>query len=295
MRILDFLHRMVASFTKDELKEKLRILSQAMQKSLETFMNAEGTLNVFKSKAGKQFEADMGKTVRLPPRMTPIAYIRQVLTNMSVTLELLSSIAEKSYGKDIVVEGITYRRAELLRTIGYMDFVVSYSMQLLHYLLVAEASVTSKEHAEGAERPRPELAWLKANQLAFFTLLMTFSKPSREIASLIESIPDIVIGEDDDKIIAPQVGILKLDPLKNNFIPGVSGVALAIGIWWSTLQVAKYERLKEDARSIQLRLEQLRLQNQGKNDAQLERTISKYEGYLNDTAEKIAKMEAKYA
>lgn len=295
MRILDFLRRMASSFTKDELKEKLRILSQALQKSLETFMNAEGTLATFKSKAGKQFEADLAKSVRLPPRMTPIAYVRAVLTNMSVTLELLSAIAEKSYGKDIVVEGITYRRAELLRTIGYMDFVVSYSMQLLHYLLVAEASVVSKEHPEGAERPRPELAWLKANQLAFFTLLTTFSKPSREIASLIESIPDIVIGEDDDKIIAPQVGILKLDPLKNNFIPGVSSVALAIGIWWATLQVAKYERLKEDARSIQLRLEQLRLQNEGKNDAQLERTISKYEGYLNQTAEKIAKMEAKNA
>lgn len=295
MRILDFLRRMVSSFTKDELKEKLRILSQALQKSLETFMNAEGANMVFKSKAGKQFEADMGKVVRLPPRMTTIGYIRQVLTNMSVTLELLSAIAEKSYGKDIVVEGITYRRAELLRTIGYMDFVVSYSMQLLHYLLVAEASVTSKDRAEGAERPRPELAWLKTNQLAFFTLLTTFSKPSREIASLIESIPDISIGEDDDKIIAPQVGILKLDPLKNNFIPGVSSVSLAIGIWWSTLQVAKYERLKDDARSIQLRLEQLRLQAEGKSDAQLERTIAKYEDYLNATAEKIMKMEARYA
>jgi type II secretory pathway component PulL len=53
--------------------------------------------------------------------------------------------------------------------------------------------------------------------------------------------------------------------------------------------------LKEDARSIQLRLEQLRLQAEGKNDAQLERTIEKYEQYLNKTAEKIAKMQEKYA
>ncbi|MOA64219.1 hypothetical protein D3C78_1902060 [compost metagenome] len=75
----------------------------------------------------------------------------------------------------------------------------------------------------------------------------------------------------------------------------MSAVALSIGIWWASLQAAKYERLKEDARSIQLRLEQLRLQAQGKNDAQLERTIATYERYLNETAEKIAKMEAKYA
>ena len=294
MRILDYLRNMVSSITKDELKEKLRILSQSLQKALEAFMGAESVLTTFKSKAGQQFEDDLSKTVRLPPRMTPVAYIRQVLTNMGLTLEMIQAIAEKSYGKDITIEGITYRRAELLRTIGYMDFVASYSTQLLHYLLVAEAAIAAKDHAPGSERPRPELQWLKTNQAAFFSLLVTFSKPSREITKLLESIPDIVIGEDDDKIIAPQVGFSKLDPLRNNFIPGISNTSLSIGIWWVGYQVAKYERLKEDVRSIELRLEQLRLQNEGKSDAQLERTIATYERYLNDTSEKVAKMEAKY-
>jgi len=295
MRILDFVRRLTSSFTKDELKERLRIFSQGLQKALETFMNAETTVKAFKSKAGKEFETDLARGVRLPPRMTAFGYVRQVLANMSVTAELLGVIVEKSYGKDIVIEGITYRRAELLRTLGYMDFLVNYSMQLLHYILVAEASIVSKEHNEGQERPKPELLWLKNNRAAFVQLLNTFSKPSREIATLIESIPEITIGEDDMNIIVPQVGLAKLDPLKNNYVPGVSGLALAAGMWWAQIQVAKYERLKEDARSIQLRLEQLRLQAEGKNDAQLENTISKYERFLNQTAEKIAKMEAKTA
>jgi hypothetical protein len=219
MRILDYLRRMAASFTKDELKQNIRVYTQALQKAIETYINAETTVTSFKSKAGKQFEAEAAKVVRLPPRMTVLGYIRQVLANMAITTELLSAIAEKSYGQDIVIEGITYKRAELLRTIGYMDFVVSYSMQLLHYLLVAEASVVSKEHGEGQERPRPELAYLRENQKAFLTLLTTFGRPSREIAALIESIPDITISDDDEKIIVPQVGYTKLDPLKNNCSP----------------------------------------------------------------------------
>jgi hypothetical protein len=295
MRILDYVRQLAASFTKDELKERLRIFAQGLQKAIETFMSAETSITMLKSKAGKEFEAELSKGIRLPPKMTPFGYIRQVLANMSITAELLGAIVEKSYGKDIVIEGITYRRAELLRTLGYMDFVVNYSMQLLHYILVAEASLVSKEHPEGQERPRPELAWLKDNRRAFITLLQTFSRPSREIASLIESIPEISIGEDDDKIIAPQVGLGKLDPLKNNFVPVVSDVAMAIGIWYAQTQVAKYDRLKEDARSIQLRIEQLRLQSEGKSDAQLESVIAKYERFLNQTSEKIAKMEAKYA
>ncbi|MNY29322.1 hypothetical protein D3C86_1633570 [compost metagenome] len=69
---------------------------------------------------------------------------------------------------------------------------------------------------------------------------------------------------------------------------------MSIGLAWVHFQVHRYERLKEDARSIQLRLEQLRLQAEGKSDAQLERTIEKYEQFLNRTAEKIAKMEEKW-
>jgi len=295
MRILDFLRRLASSFSKDQLKQSIRVYTQALQKAIETYMGAESTLTTFKSKAGKAFEADLAKAVRIPPKLGIIGYIRYVLTNMAITTELLSAIAEKSYGQDIVMEGITYKRAELLRTIGYMDFVVSYSMQLLHYLLVAETSVVSKSHQPGQERPRPELVWLQENQKAFFQLLTTFGRPSREIAHLIDSIPDITIGEDDERVIVPQVGYMKLDPLKNNFIPGVTGVALGVGVWWAHLQVAKYERLKEDARSIQLRLEQLRLQADGKSDAQLERTIEKYEQFLNVTAEKISKMKEQYA
>ncbi len=294
MRILDYLKRLSSSLSKDELKQSVRLLTQSLQKALETYMNAEGTALTFKSKAGKAFEQALSKAVRVPPKLSAFGYIRQVLANMSVTVELLSAIADKSYGKDIVIEGITYRRAELLRTLGYMDFVVAYSMQLLHYLLVAEASVTSKEHAEGRERPKPELDYLQTHQAAFFALLNTFARPSREIAQLLESIPDISIGEDDDKIIVPQVGMMKLDPLKNNFVPGVTKVAMGVGLWIVQLQVARYERLKEDARSIQMRLEQLRLQAQGKSDAQLERTIEKYEQFLNTTSEKLAKMEARY-
>jgi len=294
MRILDYLRRLTASLTKDEFKQSLRVFTQGLQKAIETYFNAENTVKVFSSKAGKEFESALTKAVRIPAKVTAFSYIRQVLANMAVTTELLTAIAEKSYGRDIVIEGITYKRAELLRTLGYMDFVVAYSMQLLHYILVAEASVTSKEHPEGKERPKPELEWLKRNQPAFFALLTTFSKPSREIAQLLESIPDIEIGEDDEKVIVPQVGMMKLDPLKNNFVPGVTNIAMGIGIWWTQLQLARYERLKEDARSIQLRLEQLRLQAEGKNDAQLERTIEKYETFLNKTAEKISKMEEGY-
>lgn len=294
MRLLDFIKRLASSFTKDELKQGIRLLTQSLQKAVESFMVAETTIPKFKSKAGKDFEVAMGKAVRLPPRITVLAYIRQVLTTMTNTADLLAIVADKSYGNDVVVEGITYKRAELLRTLSYMDFVSSYSIKLLHMLTVAETSIVTGEHSDGKERPKPEMEWLRDHQKGYFALLQTFAKPGREISQLIDAIPDISIGPDDDKLIVPQVGLAKLDPLKNNAIPLVTNASIGLGMFIVKIQLYRYDYLKDTARSIQLRLEQLRLQAEGTNDAQLQRTIEKYEQYLDKTAEKVTKMEEKY-
>lgn len=297
MRIINFLRQLVPSFTKDDVKEKLRLISQALQQSIACYTNANEVLGkpTFKSKAGKDFDSAFKRSVKVQYRGTPSEIILQILLNISGISDLLGALIDKSYNKDIVVEGITYKRAEILRILGFMDFTVTYSRQMLHYLLVAEANVQAKTLTPGAERPKPELAFLEANQETFFRLLNTFAQADRDIVKKIDDIPDIGVGENDEITIVPTVGINRLDPLKSNFIPGITPMFMGFGIWWAQIQVARYERMKEDVRTIEYRVEQLRLQAQGKEDAVLEKSIKKYEEYLNDLAEKIAKMEKKYA
>lgn len=294
MKLFAYVRNIVASFSKDDLKQGIRLLGQSIQKVLDNYIAAELLLIRAVSDTGKRFEADLEKAIKLPPKISAVAYIRQILANMGIILEMLSALADKSYGKDVVVDGITYKRAELLRTIDYMDFVVSYASRILHVLVIAEASTETGDHAPGQERPKPEMRWLADNQKAFFALLVTFSKKPRELITLIENIPDITIGENDDRVLVPTVGLVKLDPLRNNMVPVITSFATSVGIWRAEMQARRYERLKEEHRCIQLRIAQRRGQMDGTNDAQQERIIRTYEGYLNKTAEQIAKMEEKY-
>lgn len=294
-RVIDFLRTLVPTFTKDEIKEKLRLVQQALAKTIGLYVSAaEALKGNAKSKAGQEFDSAFKRGVRTNLRGTPVEIIQQVLQNISSLGDLLSSLVEKNYNKDVTVEGMTYKRAEILRTLGFMDFTTTYARQLLHYLVAAEANVQAKTLPVGQERPKPEIEFLAQNQTSFFTLLIAFALPANDILKKIESIPDISVGEDDDTTIVPTVGIGRLDPLKSNFVPGVTPMFMSIGTWWAHRQLARYERLVEDVRVIEYRLEQLRLQAQGKEDAQLERTIAKYEEYLNDLAEKIAKADKKW-
>lgn len=294
-RIIEFVRSLVPTFTRDEVKEKLRLVQQALSKTIGLYVSAADTIKGnAKSKAGQEFDQAFKRTVRTNLRGTPFEIIQQVLQNISSLGDLLSSMVEKNYNKDVTVEGMTYKRAEVLRTLGFMDFTTTYARQLLHYLLAAEANVQAKTLPIGQERPKPEIEFLLKNQAAFFTLLIAFALPANDILKKIDNIPDISIGDDDETTIVPTVGIGRLDPMKNNFVPGVTPMFMGIGTWWAHRQLARYERLVEDVRVIEYRLEQLRLQAQGKEDAQLERAIAKYEEYLDDLAEKIAKADKKW-
>lgn len=295
-RIIDFLRQLTPSFTKDELKEKLRLVGQAIQQTLASLVTAAEVLGKpsFKSRVGKAFDADFKRSVKTRFRGTAAEVMTQIIQSLDSLASLLTGVVDKTYNAEVTVDGITYKRAEVLRILGYMDFTVTYARQLLHYLLVCEANVQAKTLTEGRERPKPEIEWLEKNQGAFFQLLNTFSQEPRDVIKAIEGIPDISVGDNDEITLHPTVGIGRLDPLKSNFVPGVTPMFMSIGIWWAQRQVARYERLKEDLRAIEYRVEQLRLQAQGKEDAQLEKTIVKYEQYIDDLAEDIAKMEKKY-
>jgi hypothetical protein len=296
MKLFDFLRNLTPSFTQDEVKEKLRVVTQAIHDTMGTYLNAQEILGKpgYKSKVGKDYEAAFKREVKSRFRGTAAEVTYQILTNVDTIADLLVDLVDKSYNKDIVVEGITYRRAEILRVLGYMDFLTTFARQQLHYLLVCEANEQAKTLTPGKERPKPELEFLRDNQRAFFLALTTFATPAKEVIGKLNDIPEITVTENDDQTVVHTVGIARLDPMKNNFIPGVTPMFMNIGIWWAQRQVARYERMKEDVRTIEYRLEQLRLQTQGKQDPVLEKTIAKYEEYLDELCEKIAKMEQKY-
>lgn len=297
MRIISFLRELAASFTKDDVKEKLRLVTQAIHETATTYLNASELLgkNGFKSKAGKAFDSSFRKAVKTQHRGTPIEVIYQLLLNIDSIGDLMISMVDKNYNKDITVDGITYKRAEFIRILGFMDFTVTYARQVLHYLLVAEANIQAKTLPDGKERPKPEIDWLVNNESTFFMLLTMFSAKDRDFIKKLDDIPDIGVGEDDEQTIVPTVGIGRLDPFKSNFVPVVTPMFMSIGIWWTQRQVERYKRLKEDVRVIQFRIEQLRLQAQGKEDPQLEKTIAKYEVFLNEMAEDLAKMKQKWS
>lgn len=295
MKIGQFLGSLVPSFKKDDVAERIRAIREDLVSyTIPTYITAAEDFkkHPVKSKAMIDYENTFSKMVDRQNRQVGcFEATLHCLRNMQTNLDFIETLVEKSYSHDIVVAGITYKRAQILQYIAITGFVSEYARRVLLYLLACEANVEAKTLPDGKERPIPEINWLNANRSAFFRSLNVVSVKEKELSALIENIPDITVTSDNEDLTRETLGRHKVDPMNFHIIPIGLNPFHFFGVRWANRQVVKYQRAKEEKRAVEFRLEQLRSQRSGEPDPRLEKTISYYEGEVNKLSAKIAKME----
>lgn len=292
MNILSFVQQMAPCFKRDDLAEKLRMLRIDLEDhTIPAFQNFIDSGIKIKSRNLTEFEKEFDKNVKLQFRGTWAEVTIHILQNISGNLAMFETMVEKNYARDIIATGITFKKAEILRLFAIADFIVTYSRQNLLYLVASEANVEARTLQVGKERPLPELSWLGANRLGYFRALPTMALKAADLQAKINEIPDIVINDESVMTTATTVGSLKLDPLASSMIPITWNPFYYIGVRMVNREATRIERAKNEKRAIEFRLEQLRMQARGENNAKLEKTIEFYEQEVNLLAAKIAKFE----
>lgn len=294
MNVLQFLRSVLPSFKRNELSEKIRqIRDELVSHTLPPFDSAVNDFKGkgFKSKPVVAFEQEMLKAVNVPHRGSWLEITHQVLKNLQGNFDYLDGLVEKNYSHDIVVSGITFKRAQFLQYIAVASFTVDYARRFLLYALACEANQVAKSLPEGRERPLPEIKWLTDNRMAFFRSLSVMAITEKDLSHMFEQIPDIVVSEDSAQTVAQTIGRHKVDPMNFNIIPIGANPFHFIGVRWANWQATKYQRAKEEKRALEFRLEQLRGQRADVNDPRLEKSIEYYEGEVDRLAARIAKME----
>lgn len=294
MNVFQFVRSMLPSFKRNDVSERIRLIRGDLVN--ETIPPYETTVADYKSinftaPPVVAFEKEFSKYVSTEYRGKWFEVVLQVLKNLQNNFDFIESLVQDNYANDIVVEGLTYKRAQILQYIALAGFVSDYSRQVLLYLLVCEANLKARALPDGKERPLPEIKWLLENRTAYFRALNAMSLREKELAAVLDDIPDIVVTEDSAELVAETVGRHKVDPMNFNIIPIGKNPFHFIGIRWANWQVAKYQRAKEEKRALEFRLEQLRCQRNGTEDPRLEKSIAYYEEEVNRLAVRLAKME----
>jgi hypothetical protein len=299
MKPLEFIRKLLPSFGKKDVREKLRTaiakLTDIIGPTLENFGQVFQA-GKFTSKFGQEFNASFLKFVPSQIRnlRNPLLETIERAKDNAVKLgELLTDHSAKVLKDTIHVEGITYQTVSLLRLIEILDFYGDYTSRLMLRLVTAESNTQCFNAPEQGELSKAEIDYLDANRAMYFRILELLYDDPRLIMGKLTSIPEIIVNQGGDAVPVPALMGGAGDPLELGVVPLLSGMFTAIGIRNVNREIERYERTKKESRAIQMRLEALNQGGRGAIDARTQSIIEGYERELVLVRAKLAQMEAR--
>jgi len=299
MKALDFIRKLLPSFGKKDVRDKLRLavskLADVVGPALENFTSVFNA-GKFSSKFGQEFNASFLKFVPSNIRnlRNPLLETIERAKDNAIKLgDLLTDHTAKALKDTIHVEGITYQTVSLLRLIEVLDFFGDYTSRLLLRLVTAESNSQVFNTAEQGELSKAEIDYLDANRHMYFRILELLYEDPRLIMGKLTSIPEVIVNQTQDAAPVPALMGGAGDPLELGVVPLLSGLFTAVGIRSVNRDIDRYERAKKERKSIEMRLEVLNQGGRGAVDARTQSIIEGYERELVLVRAKLAQMEGR--
>lgn len=297
MKPLEFIRRLLPTFGKKDVREKLRLalskLADVVGPALDTLSQALPT-GVFTSVYGKEFLAAFLKFVpqRVRNLRNPLFETIEQAKDHALKLgEMLTDHTAKVLKDTIHVEGITYQTVTVLRLIEILDFFGDYTSRFMLRLVTAETNVLVFQSPEKGELSKAEIEWLDNNRASYFRILELLYDDPRVIMGKLHAIPELVVSDGGSAIPVPALMGGAGDPLELGVVPLLSGLFTAAGIRSVNRDIERYERAKKERRACEMRLEALTQSARGDADARTQSIIEGYERELVLVRAKIATME----
>lgn len=277
-----------------EKRDLLKSLDQIQMEYVDTVLPIlDETEEVFnglqlKSNYYKKFETLTKRTINSSDQ--PLALAFNSIRNVRVVLDVTKKEVKDKLGIQFTNKGLTFSKANLLKTIDALAFYVKYSRKFMLVLVANESAKlgnATREVWTPAERNEIEA---KLND--FVNLIATMSKSENELKQLFNKASDALIESETFALSSQTLRLDQMDPLGiDNFSPR-SNPFVFFGKYRAEVKHQRYQLAKEELYGLQLRLEELRqLKAQDSTNPVIQKQIQAYEKRISDYEYEISKIE----
>lgn len=301
MNIVQYIKSLLPKFGKDRVFEDSRIIKTEIETvSLPSYKEAEKVFTgwVFKSIEMKEYITVFNRNIKgasgFGSKDNIITTIRKGLEKLLETQEVTEERLQSTLEDDIVTDGITCLKANLIRVVEGISFVSKYSTTFLNFVYVAETSTVSDSGSYIKDNFSPaEIEYIEKNFTEFCLVFAALTKSKQEMTKVFDQIPDVTIGAGSGDAVVSTLGNNKLDPLAmHGFSTTSKNPIYHIGLMVAEWQANNYKRSKETKKVLELRLLNLQLMEQKNPDAKLEKEIAYIQSRIQGLDHKIQQMEA---
>jgi hypothetical protein len=220
------------------------------------------------------------------------AEISEKLQIVLNNLKFVEKEFENSASSDIIAEGVTVKKAVMLRAVDQTTFISRFTMDFLTVLYRDEALEINPEVEENISVPKIVIDRVDKHVALYANLLSIYGDKSFDFEKRFSSIPDVIMSERTQEAIVATYGESKLDPYGAPTVQGFLGnpiyhIRLLVAEW----QANRYKAMKDKKKMLEMRLMHLQLLQENKNDAKLEQEISYIQSRIDKIEYSMAKAE----
>lgn len=216
-----------------------------------------------------------------------ISEIASRIDNLIDSVTSIETSVEKNLERLTIKEGISAKRALVMRSSEEVSFLSRYAIDLLNYVYRAEgAAIAKKNKEEFDDTPVSpgEKKHIDNHFVVFAKNLSAFSNDPKKVKEAFDRMPDVVISDQTEDTILSFVSAKDLDPIGTQAMSGftynpIYHFRMVIAEW----QTNRYNASREKKRELELRLIHLEMLADKVNDPKIEREIS----YIRQRVSKI--------
>ncbi len=290
MKIIDVVRAFLPHMDKDKVLEDLRVTSGELDNyALSSYRQATEyfKLNKSKSKQNKELMDLFYRNFDMqgsPKQPNLAGEILKRLVFIKENTDYILSLAETLYERDIINEGLTAKKAVILKAASSVSFISRYSIDLLNYMYVNEALELNAEIEDSMQLSPAAIKYVQLNITRFATMLSDYGIPTKTFSKIVIGIPEVAISSKTANSVMGLYNEKELDPFGNQFKSGFTGnpiyhLRLQVAEW----QSSRYKANKEKKKVLELRLLYLKSLKDGKPEAKIEQEIS----YTQDRVDRI--------
>lgn len=300
MKIIDFVRALLPRIEKDKLLEDMRVtigeLDQVVipsyQSSADYFKQHKLQANDSKDLSDsfyRNYDRRGGKQASF------INEIALVMPNVKQNAAYVQKLIEELMEHDIINEGLTAKKAILVRAAEMFSFVSRYSVDLLNYVYVQEANEAGADVEESLQLCPAAVKHVTVHIAKFAAILSDYGIPNTEFDKLISNVPDVIVNSKTVNSIKGLYKEIDIDPFSSSYIVSFTGnpiyhIRLMIAEW----QANRYKSQKEKKKMLELRLLHLKLSQEKKSNPKIQQEIEYIQGrvdrierYLKDVEESL--------
>lgn len=222
-----------------------------------------------------------------------IADIAECLPMLIQNLDYVEEECEKLFNADIIRDGLTAKKAMLIRSADQIAFMSRYMVDLLNLIYTLEAKAVSSELTSGFEGAEKVSRSVMQNIAAFGTLMSAYAVEPKSFEKSYISVPDVVINEETSDKVAGVYDKSELDPFDSSFLSNFVGSPIYhTRMLFAEWQANRYRNFDDTKKMLELRLTHLRMMYEDKSSPGLEKEIAYVQKRVDDLAYKMAKMES---